>query len=67
MSTPDIVEDAFERGRHLERLRCAKIVCSDCAKGIPVDKGEHVLETCQGYTLHSRACLAQTILNPLSE
>lgn len=66
MSTPDIVEDAFERGRQLERSRCAKIVCPDCAKNIWLDKDHrtHVLETIQGYTAHERACLAYTILHP---
>jgi hypothetical protein len=65
MSTPDIVEDAFERGRQLERLRCAKIVCPDCAKGVPINhKFGHVIEWIEGHPYHSRECLAKTILSP---
>jgi hypothetical protein len=63
MSAPDIVEDAFERGRQLERRRCAKIVCPDCAKGIHRDGDMHVLETVQGHAFHMRACLAATVLD----
>lgn len=63
MSTPDIVEDAFQRGRQIERERCAKITCPDCARGIPISSnGEHILETIQGHVAHSRACLARSIL-----
>lgn len=62
----DLVEEAFVRGQQLERLRCAAIVCPDCAKGVPLDErnSEHILETIQGYASWSRACLAKTILNP---
>lgn len=68
MSAPDIIEEAFERGRRLERLRCAKIVCPDCAKGLaPDNNGEHILEIIQGYAAHTRACLAHSILHDLSE
>lgn len=62
----DTVEEAFARGQRIERLRCAAIVCPDCAKGIPLDgrNSDHVLETIQGYASWTRACLAKTILNP---
>lgn len=65
MSTPDIIEEAFDRGRRLERWRCAKIVCSDCAKGVPRDQKnrDHVIETIEGHAYHVRACLALTILD----
>lgn len=65
MSTPDIVDDAFERGRLIERERCARIVCPDCAKGVYRQNGEHILETIQGHASWVRSCLANTILNPI--
>lgn len=61
----EILDEAFERGQRVERLRCARIVCPDCAKGVPVDRGgEHILETIQGHASWSRTCLAKTILDP---
>jgi hypothetical protein len=60
----EIAEDAFERGRELERCRCAKIVCPDCAKGVKLDKhGDHVLEWIEGNPYHVRVCLAKTIIS----
>lgn len=69
MSMPDIVEDAFDRGRQLERSRCAKIVCPDCAKGVDLDRRswDHILETVQGHASWTRACLARTILEPFAD
>jgi hypothetical protein len=48
-----------EEIRYDERKRCAKLICSDCAAGLPIDDhGDHVLETIQGYAVHTRVCRA---------
>jgi hypothetical protein len=58
----DLLNEAFERGQRVERLRCAKIVCPDCAKDVELADGIHILETIGGNVYWSRACLAKTIL-----
>lgn len=65
----ELLDEAFERGQRVERLRCAKIACPDCAKGVYLDErnGDHVLEAIQGHASWTRACLARTILNPMGE
>ena len=66
MSEASMIEEAFARGRELERNRCARLVCQDCANGIWRGQNwTHIIETIQGHIAHERACLARSILEPL--
>lgn len=58
-----ITAQAVAEAIAVERERCAKIVCPDCAKGINLDRSswDHILETIQGHASWTRACLAKTI------
>lgn len=44
-----------------ERVRCAKLICTDCAGGMVPTKGFHVLEVIQGHVAHERKCPAHNI------